>query len=86
MVKTIVVALVIALSLSALPLGASARTRCFAPEHTRARRLMRGNLDGDGVRDSVWVGARRRGSGCRFYVFTLTSTAGRSRVRLRAPR
>ena len=46
---------------------------------------MNGNLDGDGIKDSVWVGARTQGGRCRFHLFAQTSVGGRSRVRLRAP-
>jgi hypothetical protein len=77
--------LVAALLAVALPSGAGAEPSCFSVEHTRAQRLMQDNLDGDGVKDAVWVGARRQEGWCRFYVFVRTSTAGRSRVRLRAP-
>jgi hypothetical protein len=76
--------LVAALLAVALPSGAGAEPSCFSVEHTRAQRLMQDNLDGDGVKDAVWVGARRQEGWCRFYVFVRTSTAGRSRVRLRA--
>jgi hypothetical protein len=75
----------VAALLAALPSGAGAEPSCFSAEHTRARRLMKGNLDGDGVNDAVWVGARRQRGPCRFYVFVRTSTAGKSGVRLRAP-
>jgi hypothetical protein len=83
--KRLIPILVLTLLASTIAFGASAKTRCFSAEHTRARRLMRGNLEGDGIKDAVWVGARKKDTRCRFYVAAQTSTAGRSHVRLRAP-
>jgi hypothetical protein len=79
---------VLALSLVAalVPSGSTAAiTRCFADGDTLERRLMRGNLDGDGAPDAVWVGASRADGTCRYYVFARTTTSGTSRVRVPTP-
>jgi hypothetical protein len=81
----LVSALVLTLIATALPSAAGASKQCFSTEHTRARRVMRGNLDGDAVKDVVWVGARRGKGACRFYLFAESSIGGKSRARLHAP-
>jgi hypothetical protein len=79
------VVLVLAVVAALVPLGsAAAVTRCFADGDTLERRLMRGNLDGDGVPDAVWVGASRSDGRCRYYVFARTMS-GTSRVHVPAP-
>lgn len=84
--RRLAVVLVLALVAAIVPLGSSsALTRCFADGNTFERRLMRGHLDGDGVRDAVWVGARRPDGRCRYYVFARTTTAGTSRVHVPTP-
>jgi hypothetical protein len=85
LIKGLAIGVAIAVTTTAFTAETSARTRCFDAEHTRERRLMRGNLDGDGTRDAAWVGARRREGRCRYYFFVQSSRSGRSRVRLRAP-
>jgi hypothetical protein len=80
------VVLALALVAALMPPGSVvALSRCFAEDNTLERRLMRGNLDGDGVRDAVWVGARRVDGTCRYHVVARTSTAGMSRVRVPTP-
>jgi hypothetical protein len=77
---TLVVSLVTVL----VPIGSLGSTavasQCFDRGNPLERRLMRGNIDGDGVRDAVWVGARRLDGRCRYYVFARASTSGISRV------
>ncbi len=80
----VVVVALVASMLAAVP-AAAHDGRCFGTESTREVRTMRGNLDGDGVRDEAWVGARRFDGRCRYFLFADTSRAGRSRIRLRAP-
>jgi hypothetical protein len=63
----------------------AAATGCFAAGNTLERRLMRGDLDGDGEPDAVWVGATRPSDACRYFVIARTTTAGRSRVRVLTP-
>ena len=80
------VVLVLALAAALVPLGSTAAAgRCFAAGNTLERRTMRGNLDGDGVPDAVWVGALRPDGTCRYYVFARITTAGTSRVHVPAP-
>jgi hypothetical protein len=62
-----------------------AATRCFDADNPISRRTMRGNLDGDGSPDTVWVGARRRDGRCRYLVFARTTRFGRSRVLVPTP-
>jgi len=80
---------VLVLALATTPLlsigSVAALSTCFADGNTLERRLMRGHLDGDGVRDAVWVGARRADGKCRYYVFLRASTAGPSRVHVPTP-
>jgi hypothetical protein len=84
-VSRVVIAVVVVLATCLLPAGGSAAAqRCFDPEHTLERRLMRGNLDGDGSTDEAWLGARRVDGRCRYYVFARTTSTGTSRVRLPA--
>lgn len=81
--RALVISIVVALAAGLLPSSASAVTiRCFAEDHTLERRLMRGHLDGDGIRDEVWLGARKTDGRCRYFVFARTSAAGLSRVRV----
>jgi hypothetical protein len=80
------VVLMLALAAAMVPSGPSAAAaRCFADGDTLERRLMRGNLDGDGVPDAVWVGASRADGRCRYYVFARTTTSGTSRVHVPTP-
>jgi hypothetical protein len=80
------VVLLPALVAALVPLESTATvTRCFADGNTLERRLMRGNLDGDGIPDAVWVGATRVDGKCRYYVFARTTTAGTSRVHVTTP-
>ena len=83
--RKLVPLVVIALIGAGLPASAVSRKPCFSPDHTRARRVMRGNLDGDAVKDSVWVGVRTEGDTCRYYLLAQSSVGGQSRLRLRAP-
>jgi len=80
----VVLVLALAIPLVAVESVAAAST-CFADGNTLERRLMRGHIDGDGVVDDVWVGARRVDGTCRYYVFARASTAGTSRVRIPTP-
>ena len=69
-----------------VPSGSSAGvTRCFADGNTLERRLMRGNLDGDGVPDAVWLGASRADGRCHYYIFARASSSGTSRVHMPIP-
>lgn len=82
------VTVALALALSLVPIGpfgsSAAASQCFDDGNTLERRLMRGNIDGDGVPDAVWVGARRLDGRCRYYVFARASTTGVSRVHIPA--
>jgi hypothetical protein len=62
--------------------GASAgRASCFEDDATR-HGLMRGDVDGDGNRDAVWILAKRPGGRCRYYVKAdLGDTEDRKRLR-----
>jgi hypothetical protein len=85
-VRKFVVVLALALTAPLVPSGsAGALTRCFSVENTIERRLMRGHIDGDGLRDAVWVGARRSHGRCRYFVFARTTTSGTSRVHVPTP-
>lgn len=55
MIEGLAIGVAIAVTMPAFTAETSARTGCFRAEHTRARRLMRGNLDGDGTKDAAWV-------------------------------
>ena len=80
------VVLVLAVVAVLVPVTSTAAVaRCFADGDTLERRLMRGNLDGDGVPDAVWVGASRAGGTCRYYVFARASSSGTSRVYVPTP-
>jgi hypothetical protein len=83
MKKSVRLIVILALAVSLLPTSAPAATKCFTSDNTRAKRLMRGDLDGDAIRDSVWLGARRDGR-CHYFVFAETSSSGRSRVAIPA--
>jgi transposase len=83
--RKLVPLIVMALIGTGLPTSALSSNPCFSTDHTRNRRLMRGNLDGDRVNDSVWVGGHRTSGRCRYYLFVQSSVGGGSRVRLRAP-
>jgi hypothetical protein len=84
--RKLVVVLMLASAAPLVPVGsAAAFPRCFADANTLERRLMRGHIDGDGVLDAVWVGARRVDGRCRYYVFAQASTAGTSRVFVPTP-
>jgi hypothetical protein len=81
--RKLVVGLVLALAVSSVSVGSpAALSTCFADGNTLERRLMRGHVDGDGVLDQVWVGARRVNGRCRYYVFARSSTSGTSRVQV----
>ena len=70
------------LLVTGLGTGATAgRASCFDGDASR-RGLMRGDVDGDGNRDAVWIMARRVGGNCRYYVKAdLGSTQDRKRLR-----
>ena len=64
-----VIVLAVSLTAQLAPMGSvTAATRCFDADNPLSRRTMRGNLDGDGQHDRVWVGARRRDGRCRYFV------------------
>jgi hypothetical protein len=83
--RKLMVVLVLALAIPLVATESVAASTCFADGNTLERRLMRGHIDGDGVVDAVWVGARRVGGTCRYYVFAHASTTGTSRVRVPTP-
>lgn len=84
--RKLVVILVLASATSLVPMGSvAALSTCFAAGNTRERRLMHGHIDGDGLLDAVWIGARRVNGRCRYYVFAQASMSGTSRVRVPAP-
>ena len=49
------------------PSASAGRASCFEDDATR-HGLMRGDVDGDGNRDAVWILAKRPGGRCRYYV------------------
>ena len=84
--RKLLVVLAVSIVAQLAPLGSvAAATRCFDADNPLSRRTMRGNLDGDGLPDRVWVGARRRGGGCRYFVFVRSTRFGASRVRVPTP-
>jgi hypothetical protein len=84
--KKLLVVLAVSMIGQLAPLGSvAAATRCFDADNPLSRRTMRGNLDGDGSADRVWVGARRRDGRCRYFVFARTTRSGGSRVLVPTP-
>ncbi|HEX6131265.1 MAG TPA: hypothetical protein VF044_06010 [Actinomycetota bacterium] len=79
-----IVASIVAVALAPSRVAAATRP-CFDDGHTFERRSMRGHLDGDHVRDVVWLGARRVRDRCRYFVFARTTLSGASRVRVPVP-
>lgn len=74
----------VASSLVVAGLGTTAgagEASCFEGDHSR-RGQMKGDVDGDGNRDAVWISAIRRSGSCRYFVKAdLGSTQDRKRLR-----
>ena len=69
------------LGIGAITPAGAGRAACFEHDATR-HGLMRGDVDGDGNRDAVWILARRVDGRCRYFVKAdLGDTSDRKRLR-----
>ncbi len=80
--RMIVCGLAASLLLTGFAPGAGAgESSCFESDPSR-HGLMRGDVDGDGNRDAVWIIARRRSGRCRYFVKAdLGDSTDRKRIR-----